>query len=111
MLTSVEKASRKIESLAGTVEDAVAGGRGQVRDVIDRVKGTIDNVNGTLSSINRIAVQIDNSKIPRRSRKGLVDYPPSLMKPAHPRKTQRILRALKSLAKVSKELVASLSEL
>jgi phospholipid/cholesterol/gamma-HCH transport system substrate-binding protein len=75
MLTSVEKASRRVESLAGTVEDAVSGGRGQVRDVIDRAKNTIDNVNSTLASINRVAVQVENSRIPEALAEGVERLP------------------------------------
>jgi phospholipid/cholesterol/gamma-HCH transport system substrate-binding protein len=100
MLTSVEKASRKIESLAGTVEDAVTGGRGQVREVIDRVKGAIDNVNGTLSSINRIAVQIDNSKIPEAIAEG-VGRLPAVFDEARAtlEQTQRILSSFEEFSK------------
>ncbi len=99
MLTSVEKASRKIESLAGTVEDAVNGGRGQVRDVIDRVKGTVDNVNSTLSSINRIAVQIDNSRIPEALAEG-VGRLPAVFDEARStlEKTQRILASFEEFS-------------
>ncbi len=75
MLTSVERASQKVESLAGTVEDAIAGGRGQVREISDRVKGAIDNVNGTLTSINRVAVQIENSRIPEAIAEGIERLP------------------------------------
>lgn len=75
MLTAVERASQKVESLAGTVEDAVAGGRGQVREVIDRLKGSIDNVNGTLTSINRVALQIENSRIPEAIAEGVERLP------------------------------------
>jgi phospholipid/cholesterol/gamma-HCH transport system substrate-binding protein len=75
MLAAVENASRKVESLAGTVEDAVSGGRGQVRDVIDRVRGTIDNVNGTLDSVNRIAIQVENARIPEAVAEGVEKLP------------------------------------
>jgi phospholipid/cholesterol/gamma-HCH transport system substrate-binding protein len=99
MLTSVEKASRKIESLAGTVEDAVNGGRGQVRDVIDRVKGTVDNVNSTLNSINRIAVQIDNSRIPEALAEG-VGRLPAVFDEARAtlQQTQRILASFEEFS-------------
>jgi phospholipid/cholesterol/gamma-HCH transport system substrate-binding protein len=75
MLSAVEKASRRVESLAGTVEDAVTGGRGQVREVIDRVKGTVENVNDTLASIKRIANQIEGSRIPEALAEGVGRLP------------------------------------
>jgi len=99
MLTSVERASQKVESLAGTVEDAVAGGRGQVREVIDRVKGAIDNVNGTLTSINRVAVQIENSRIPEAIAEG-VERLPVLFDEARNvlQQTQRILASFEEFS-------------
>ncbi|MDZ4849827.1 MAG: MlaD family protein [Pirellulaceae bacterium] len=100
MLTAVERASQKVESLAGTVEDAVTGGRGQVRDVIDRVKGTIDNVNGTLASINRVSVQIENSRIPEAIAEG-VERIPELFDEARGvlQQTQRILASFEEFGK------------
>ena len=61
---AIDRASQKVESLATSLEDVVGGGRGQVRDVIDRVKGTIETFNGTLGTINRVAVQIEDSRLP-----------------------------------------------
>ncbi len=100
MLTAVERASQRVESLAGTVEDAVNGGRGQVREVIDRVKGAIDNVNGTLTSINRVAVQIENSRIPEAIAEG-VERLPVLFDEARDvlQKTQRILASFEEFSK------------
>lgn len=100
MLTSVEKASRRVESLAGTVEDAVNGGRGQVRDVIDRIKGTIGNVNDTLSSINRIAVQVENSRIPEAFAEG-IERLPAIFDEARATltQTQRILGSFETFSK------------
>ncbi len=99
MLTAVERASQRVESLAGTVEDAVTGGRGQVREVIDRVKGTIDNVNGTLSSINRVAIQIENSRIPEALAEG-VERLPVLFDEARNvlQQTQRILASFEEFS-------------
>jgi phospholipid/cholesterol/gamma-HCH transport system substrate-binding protein len=110
MLTAVERASQRVESLAGTVEDAVTGGRGQVREVIDRVKGAIDNVNGTLTSINRVAVQIENSRIPEAIAEG-VERLPLLFDEARNalQQTQRILASFeefsKSIENVGQEFV------
>lgn len=100
MLTAVERASQRVESLAGTVEDAVTGGRGQVREVIDRVKGAIDNVNGTLTSINRVAVQIENSRIPEAIAEG-VERLPVLFDEARNvlQQTQRILASFEEFSK------------
>jgi len=61
---AIDRASQKVESLATSLEDVVGGGRGQVRDVIDQVKGTIETFNGTLGTINRVAVQIEDSRLP-----------------------------------------------
>ncbi len=99
MLTAVERASQRVESLAGTVEDAIAGGRGQVREVIDRVKGAIDNVNGTLTSINRVAVQIENSRIPEAIAEG-VERLPVLFDEAKSvlQQTQRILASFEEFS-------------
>lgn len=100
MLTSVEKASRRVESLAGTVEDAVNGGRGQVRDVIDRVRNTIDNTNTTLSSINRIALQVESSRIPEAIAEG-VERLPVVFDEARKtlEQTQRILASFEEFSK------------
>jgi len=61
---AIDRASQKVELLATSLEDVVGGGRGQVRDVIERVKGTIETFNGTLGTINRVAVQIEDSRLP-----------------------------------------------
>jgi phospholipid/cholesterol/gamma-HCH transport system substrate-binding protein len=100
MLTAVERASQRVESLAGTVEDAVQGGRGQVRDVIDRVKGAIDNVNGTLTSINRVAIQVENSRIPEAIAEG-VERLPVLFDEARNvlQQTQRILASFEEFSR------------
>jgi phospholipid/cholesterol/gamma-HCH transport system substrate-binding protein len=100
MLTAVERASQRVESLAGTVEDAVQGGRGQVREVIDRVKGAIDNVNGTLTSINRVAIQVENSRIPEAIAEG-VERLPVLFDEARNvlQQTQRILASFEEFSR------------
>ncbi len=100
MLSSVEKASRRVESLAGTVEDAVNGGRGQVREVIDRVKNTVENVNSTLSSINRVAVQVENSRIPEALAEG-IERLPAIFDEAKATlaQTQRILGSFETFSK------------
>jgi phospholipid/cholesterol/gamma-HCH transport system substrate-binding protein len=99
MLTSVERASQRVESLAGTVEDAVTGGRGQVREVIDRVKSAVDNANGTISSINRVAIQIENARIPEAIAEG-VERLPVLFDEARLvlQQTQRILASFEEFS-------------
>lgn len=62
--SAIERASQKVESLAGSVEDVIGGGRGEVREVMDKVKGSLTNFQDTLGTINRVAIQVENSRLP-----------------------------------------------
>lgn len=62
--TALERASLKVEALGNTIEEVIGSGRGQVRDVVDRVRTSVDSFNNTLATINRVALQVEDSRIP-----------------------------------------------
>jgi phospholipid/cholesterol/gamma-HCH transport system substrate-binding protein len=89
---AIDRASQKVESLATSLEEVVGGGQGQLRDVIDRVKGTVETFNGTLGTINRVAIQIEDSRLPEAIAEAL-ERLPSIFDEAKTviQQTQRIL--------------------
>lgn len=103
--SAIDRASQKVESLATSLEDVVGGGRGQVRDVIDKVKGTIETFNGTLGTINRVAVQIEDSRLPEAIAEAL-ERLPSMFDEAKTviQQTQRILVNFEKLSGTLEEL-------
>lgn len=62
--TAIEQASRRVESVAMTLESALGGGDGQLREVADRVRLTIDNFNQTVQTIDRVARQFEQANLP-----------------------------------------------
>lgn len=62
--TAIEQASRRVESVAMTLESALGGGDGQLRDVADRVRLTIDNFNQTVQTVDRVARQFEQANLP-----------------------------------------------
>lgn len=103
--SAIDRASQKVESLATSLEDVVGGGRGQVRDVIDKVKGTIETFNGTLGTINRVAVQVEDSRLPEAIAEAL-ERLPSMFDEAKTviQQTQRILVNFEKLSGTLEEL-------
>ncbi len=63
-LSAIEQASKRVDSLAGTLEGAIGGGDGQLKDAADRFRYTIDNFNSTVDTIDRVARQFEDARLP-----------------------------------------------
>jgi phospholipid/cholesterol/gamma-HCH transport system substrate-binding protein len=74
-LSAIERASLKVETLAGSMEEVVGNGRGELRDVIDKTKLTIDNFNKTLASIEGVFNRIEQSGLPDAVVRGVEKLP------------------------------------
>ncbi len=97
-----------MEALAGSVEDVIGGGKGEVREVVDKVKGTLTNFQETLGTINRVALQVENSRLPEAIAEG-VERLPEIFDEARVvlKQTQTSCEALKSSVVVLRVLGAS----
>ena len=63
-LAAIETASRRVDSLASSLENVLGGGQGQVQDVAERFRFTIDNFNNTVDTIDRVAQQFEQARLP-----------------------------------------------
>ncbi len=61
--SAIEQASRRVEAVAATLENAMGGGEGQLKDVADRIRFTIDNFNTTVQTIDRVARQFEEANL------------------------------------------------
>lgn len=62
-LSAIEQASRRVDSLASSIEGALGGTGGQVNDVAGRFRQTIENFNETIDTIDRVARQFEDARI------------------------------------------------
>lgn len=62
-LSAIEQASRRVDSLASSIEGALGGTGGQVNDVAGRFRQTIENFNETVDTIDRVARQFEDARI------------------------------------------------
>lgn len=74
-LSAIERASMKIESLAGSVEEVVGSGRGEIRDLVDKMKSAIANFNQTLNSVESVFAQVERSGLTESLARGAERLP------------------------------------
>jgi phospholipid/cholesterol/gamma-HCH transport system substrate-binding protein len=64
-LSAIEQASLSVKSLAGTMENALGGGEGQLQGLAQKIDTTIDNFNQTVLTFDRIGRQVETANLPQ----------------------------------------------
>jgi phospholipid/cholesterol/gamma-HCH transport system substrate-binding protein len=70
-LASIGPAFQRIDQLVLTIQDAIGGDTGPIRDLSTTARTTLNNVNETVSSANRILSQVEEARIPEAVSRGL----------------------------------------
>ncbi len=74
-LSAIERASLKIESLASSVEEVVGSGRGEIRDLVDKMKSAIASFDQTLNSVESVFAQVERSGLTESLARGAERLP------------------------------------
>ena len=99
VLTTVERALARYDSIGASIQEVVGGGSGPVRELVTTVKSTTDNINKTVNTVNRVVAQFENAQIPNAIANGLTMLP-DLFKEAQTTlaQTQRTLKGFEQFS-------------
>jgi phospholipid/cholesterol/gamma-HCH transport system substrate-binding protein len=98
-LASIGPAFQRIDQLVLTIQDAIGGDSGPVRDLSATARTTLNNFNETVSSANRILSQVEEARIPEAVSRGL-NLLPEVLKSAQDTlvQTQKTLKGFETFS-------------
>ena len=99
VLTTVERALARIDSIGASIQEVVGQDNGPVRELVASVKATADDVQTTVKTVNRVVMQFENAQIPNGIANGLAILP-DLFKEAQTTlaQTQRTLKGFEQFS-------------
>ena len=99
VLTTVERALARIDSIGASIQEVVGQDKGPVRELVASVKATADDVQTTVKTVNRVVMQFENAQIPNGIANGLAILP-DLFKEAQTTlaQTQRTLKGFEQFS-------------
>jgi phospholipid/cholesterol/gamma-HCH transport system substrate-binding protein len=98
-LASIGPAFQRIDQLVLTIQDAIGGDTGPVRDLSATARTTLSNFNETVSAANRILSQVEDARIPEAVSRGL-NLLPEVLKSAQDTlvQTQKTLKGFETFS-------------
>ena len=75
VLTTVERALARIDSIGASIQEVVGQDNGPVRELVTSIKATADDVQTTVKTWNRVVMQFENAQIPNGIANGLAILP------------------------------------
>ncbi|MCE3014224.1 MAG: MlaD family protein [Pirellula sp.] len=98
-LASIGPAFQRIDQLVLTIQDAIGGDTGPIRDLSATARTTLNNFNETVSSANRILSQVEDARIPEAVSRGL-NLLPEVLKSAQNTlvQTQKTLKGFETFS-------------
>lgn len=99
VLTTVERALARIDSIGASVQEVVGQDNGPIREMVTSIKATADDVQTTVNTVNRVVMQFENAQIPNAIANGLTMLP-DLFKEAQTTlaQTQRTLKGFEQFS-------------
>lgn len=99
VLTTVERALARIDSIGASVQEVVGQDNGPVRELVTSIRATADDVQTTVNTVNRVVMQFENAQIPNAIANGLTMLP-DLFKEAQTTlaQTQRTLKGFEQFS-------------
>lgn len=99
VLTTVERALSRMDSIGASVQEFVAEGDGPIRELVTSLKSAVDNVNAGVNSVNRVVTQFERADIPNAVA-SLLTALPDLFKEAQSTllQTQRTLKGFEKFS-------------
>ena len=102
MMSTVERALNRFESIGASVQEVVGRDNGPIREAVTSFISTAEDVKTTVNTINRVAIQLENAQIPDAVVNGLTILP-ELFKEAQATLSQ-LQRTLKGFEQFSLSL-------
>ena len=75
VLTTVERALARIDSIGASVQEVVGQDNGPVRELVTSIRATANDVQTTVNTVNRVVMQFENAQIPNAIANGLTLLP------------------------------------
>ena len=75
VLTTVERALARIDSIGASVQEVVGKDNGPVRELVTSIRATANDVQTTVNTVNRVVMQFENAQIPNAIANGLTLLP------------------------------------
>ncbi len=75
VLTTVERALARIDSIGASVQEVVGQDNGPVREMVTSIRATANDVQTTVNTVNRVVMQFENAQIPNAIANGLTLLP------------------------------------
>ncbi len=99
VLTTVERALSRIDSIGASVQEFVAEGDGPIRELVSSLKSAVDDVKTGVNSVNRVVTQFEKADIPNAVA-NLLAALPELFKEAQTTlaQTQRTLKGFEKFS-------------
>ncbi len=99
VLTTVERALARIDSIGASVQEVVGQDNGPIREMVTSIKATADDVQTTVNTVNRVVMQFENAQNPNAIANGLTMLP-DLFKEAQTTlaQTQRTLKGFEQFS-------------